>query len=1076
MMKRKTYKILKRILWVFLALIIITTSAIGGLLYYIYRNQDVIADMVLKELNDMQRGHTTLKKVYVNPYANFPYISIDLHGLAFYAQKSDKKPIYAFQDVYLGFNIWNIIEGDYTIKRISVKKGELNLVKDENGNYNLLLAKSPRQKMQEKGGKMHLDLRKLTLENVRITKKDVVTKQFVSAKIEKLTTSFSYIQDVIKNKLDTKFTIEEVKADNITLAKNKHIHINSQLTYNLKKNFLQIAPSELELEGGEFKVEGSIDVAKNVFADITIQGRKPDFKLITSFAPDYVYERLQNYKNKGDIYFKGKIVGEILSGMPKIDLEFGCKSAQFINPSQKNSIRDLNFSGYFTNGAKRDLTTCELFIKSLSGKPEESVFNGSFHIRNFLNPYISVDFHSKIDLSTLKNFFEVNALKTLKGWLIVDMTVDELLDYNDLPTTLGKLKDGTDSRLVLKDVHFQPDSLDLPIRDLQAKLELKAGKLLLETFEGKVKDSDFSLTGSISNLASYFHNKDTTVQARLSGKANLLDLKQLAGFDEHIKNLRFDLAFETTVSYIKAPTLIPRGEFWVKNLYMDLKNYPHSIHDTHVDLLLDSTQIYIKKLETIIDKSDIHFLGKLKNYTALWEASKAGENIEADINITADELKFDELFEYGKTNFMYEDYRHEIVRNLHLDTYLRLPAGEAMKGDFLQNAHIELKRFDAQMLLHPLAFREVAGKFTTQQGNLKIQDFHAKMGKSDFNLSGQIDNVLKASEMKSKKVLDFKATVLDLDELLFLPAQNPANTPETAQNKPADHSAGYNLFALPFPEMTFNITLGQFKHQKYLLNDFAGKFRTTPNHYIYIDQMSMLTAGGKVEMDGYFNGEKKDKIYLKSNIKVANLDLDKVLYKFDNFGQDYLVSNNLHGKLSGTVKANVRMHTDLTPNLKETEAHIEGTVKEGSLVNFWAFQAMSAFFSDKDLNNVRFAEMTNVFDYKNGALTFPKMEIATTVGYIFIEGKQDVASDMAYDYDVQVPLKIIKDATWDYLFKRKRERKRNKEDRADDEVVEEIISSKEQNHKRFVTINIKGTPAEYKIKLGKSKERRRKKD
>jgi hypothetical protein len=226
-------------------------------------------------------------------------------------------------------------------------------------------------------------------------------------------------------------------------------------------------------------------------------------------------------------------------------------------------------------------------------------------------------------------------------------------------------------------------------------------------------------------------------------------------------------------------------------------------------------------------------------------------------------------------------------------------------------------------------------------------------------------------------------------------------------------------------------------------------------------------------MSGYFNGSNKEKIYLKSNIQIENLDLDKVFYKFDNFGQDYLVSNNLHGKLSGKVDAFVRMHTDLTPNLKETEAHIEGSVKEGSLVNFWAFQAMSAFFSDKDLNNVRFAEMTNVFDYKNGTLTFPKMEIATTVGYIFIEGKQDVASDMAYDYDVQVPLKIIKDATWDYLFKRKRERKRNKEDRADDEVVDEIISSKEQNFKRFVTVNIKGTPAEYKIKLGKSKERRR---
>ena len=1069
-MKNAPYRAIKITLGAIALLLLLLATGLGGGLYYLYRNQDTVAAMVLKELNEMQKGHTQIQRAYVNPYANFPYISIDLQGLAFYAAQGDSVPIYAFQDVYLGFDIWKILAGDYTIKRIYANQGQLNLVKDANGVYNLLLAKSVRQKIQapEKAGKIHLDLRQLVLENVKITQHDLKTKQFVAVQLDKMATSLSYIDEMIKDQLDVKFTIEEIKADTTTLFKNKHVHLNSRLTYDIAKNLLVIDPSEIELEEGEFKLRGTVDINKNAFVDIEVEGRKPDFKLITSFAPEYVYQRLKSYKNKGDIYFKGKIIGETLDRMPKIDLEFGCRNAQFINPLEQSSIRDLNFMGYFTNGEKCDLTTCELSIKSLSGKPEESIFNGSFHIKNFTNPYISIDLHSKLDLSTLKNFFPIVALKDLKGWATIDMTVDELLDYNDVQTTLGKLKDGTDSRLVLKEVSFVPNGFAHAIKGLNGELVLEAGILKIKQLTAKIKDSDISLQGSVTNLASYFHNCDTAIQANLSGKANLLDLQQLAGIDEKIRNLSLELAFTTSVGQLRTPNLVPQGEFWVKNLTMTLQNYPHTIHDTHVDLLIDHNQIRIKKLETIVDKSDIHCTGQIQNYTALLDSSQANQAIVAKLALTADQLNFDELLVYGKTNFMPQDYQHEIVKNLHLELEVQMPAPDLRKGEFMANTRIDLKQFEAQMQLHPLAFRQVAGKFVMQAGNLEIQDFHAKMGKSDFNLSGQIDSVLVAAQMKSKKVLSFKANVLDLDELLTLP--NTAAVPVTNPSTPAqpDHDSGFNLFALPFPKIALQLEIGTLRYKKYLVNELVGKLRTTPDHHLYIDTMAMQTAGGRVGVAGYFNGSNKNKIYLKGKIKVADLDFDRLFYKLDNFGQDYLVSNNLHGKLSGTIDANVRMHTDFTPDLQETQAHIEGTIREGSIHQFAPFRAMSDFFADKDLDNIRFAEMTNTFDYQNGIISFPKMEIATSVGYIFIQGKQSL--DTSMDYEVQVPLKIIKQATWDYLFKRKKSAQAGQTGLDGDEVVEDIISSREKGYKKLVNIRINGKPDNYTIKLVKSRE------
>ena len=34
-------------------------------------------------------------------------------------------------------------------------------------------------------------------------------------------------------------------------------------------------------------------------------------------------------------------------------------------------------------------------------------------------------------------------------------------------------------------------------------------------------------------------------------------------------------------------------------------------------------------------------------------------------------------------------------------------------------------------------------------------------------------------------------------------------------------------------------------------------FKTTQNHYVYIDTLHLEAAGGKIEMSGYFNGSNK---------------------------------------------------------------------------------------------------------------------------------------------------------------------------------------------------------------------------
>jgi hypothetical protein len=152
------------------------------------------------------------------------------------------------------------------------------------------------------------------------------------------------------------------------------------------------------------------------------------------------------------------------------------------------------------------------------------------------------------------------------------------------------------------------------------------------------------------------------------------------------------------------------------------------------------------------------------------------------------------------------------------------------------------------------------------------------------------------------------------------------------------------------------------------------------------------------------------------------------------------------------------MHPDLVINLRDTEAHIEAVVKDGKLTNFPPFKMMDKFMGDKDLENVRFGELKNTLDVKNGNISIPKMEISSTLGYMMIAGTQNFDKDLAMKYTLEVPSFIIKDAMWNYLFKRKKKPSRN-----DIEEVAEgsIISSEDKKSKRSAVVDIFGNPDKF---------------
>jgi hypothetical protein len=189
--------------------------------------------------------------------------------------------------------------------------------------------------------------------------------------------------------------------------------------------------------------------------------------------------------------------------------------------------------------------------------------------------------------------------------------------------------------------------------------------------------------------------------------------------------------------------------------------------------------------------------------------------------------------------------------------------------------------------------------------------------------------------------------------------------------------------------------------------------------------------------------------------------MQKLLIKFYNFGQDELIADNLTGIMNGKLSGKIRMHVDMMPMIQESSLNLDLTVLKGVIHNYAPFLALRDYFKDKNLNKIAFDTLQNNFTLKNGVMTIPRMTINSSLGFLQIEGTQDMDNNM--NYLIRVPFSMVTQAASQKLFKRKREE-------VDPEKEDDIIYLDPSRNTRFIQIRMEGNIENYTVSIERKKK------
>lgn len=1057
----KALRIKRFLLW----LLTLPIALLAVALLVAYFNQDSIVQSQLSALNEGHEGRIVLGDVHLAPFENFPDISLKIDDVAVFESKAQNaQKLLEVADIYVGFNIWDIIKGNYDIHSLKVEDGFFDFIVHEDGTTNLHNALA-RTEESDDDEALKIHLNKIELKNLDIHHFQEESKKDVETLIYWAKGGFKSNEELIAAHVDSEFELNVIDNGDTTYIKHKHFEFHTDLTFDENTGMLVFKPSGIRMEHGDFELEGSLDTRNENTIDLKVKGTKPSFDMFIAFAPNELIPVLERYDNAGKIYFDLSLSGPTKGTLPFIDVSFGASEAYLENSNVKKRVDGMGFEGKFTNGAERNLETMEFSLSNMTAKLDKGSFIGDIHVKNFEAPDIDMNVDADFDIPFILSFLGFTEFEDTKGSVEMHMKFHDVIDIDNPQNALNDLNQAYFAELKIQDLAFGSQDLPAPLHDLDVHLEMKGKQAQLDQLDMELGNSKLSITGWLSDLPAIVHHSSIPVNAHLEIASELLDIAELTkyseadsiGVNEQIKDLQLAFSFNALGNAFTEFQYLPKGEFFIDDLYADIQNYPHTLHDFHADVLIQDNDLNIVDFTGIIDESDFHFNGLIHDYS-YWMQEKLEGDVDLDITIRSDLLKLEDLLSYKGENYMPEDYRHEEVEGLelHMESQLHY------KDNELKGFDVQLDKLAGKMHVHPLRFEDFNGKFKLEKEHLVIKDFKGKMGRTKF----LVDMDYYLGEDEAVKLRDnyfsLKSDFVDFDALSSFNLKEEEKTTrsdEATTEDVAAHAEAFNIYQLPFTDMKFNVDVGHFIYHRLDLQNIKAEWRTTHDHFIYLDTVSLDAAGGNIALNGVLNGSDPEHIFLEPNMRVSGVDLDKLLFKFENFGQDAIVSENLHGKLSADITGKVRLYPDFVADLDQSEVHLDAQVLNGRLENYDPMLLLSDYFGDKDLTNVRFDTLQNHMDITNGVITIPNMTIESTLGHMDISGTQNMNDSI--NYYARIPWSVVKSAARNKLFGPGKN-----EGRSEDEIVELDKDKKT----KYLNVNISGTIDDFKVRLGKARK------
>ena len=325
----------------------------------------------------------------------------------------------------------------------------------------------------------------------------------------------------------------------------------------------------------------------------------------------------------------------------------------------------------------------------------------------------------------------------------------------------------------------------------------------------------------------------------------------------------------------------------------------------------------------------------------------------------------------------------------------------------------QYEKFDAQGTIAVLnmTYKTTALKYLTKINKLnlnftpkyvELNQFDAKIGKSDIQMDGKIENFLQYALKDSmlQGSFNLKSTLLDLNELMAA---------DDATSKPAAtvavDTAPMTVVEVPSNlNVRLNANIGKMLYDNLAISSISGSV-TVNSSKLGLENLKMdfKDLEGTMVLSGVYNTQNVKRPVVDFDINVSTFDIPKTFKAFNTIQKLAPIGKYAKGKFGTTLKFAAVLDSKMEPDLKTLTGGGTLTANSVSVEGFEPINKLADALKQQKYKKLTFENINASYKFKDGRVEIEEMPIK--MGSISGNVKGSTGFDQTIDYTwvIEIP-------------------------------------------------------------------------
>ncbi|WP_319481632.1 AsmA family protein [uncultured Draconibacterium sp.] len=518
---------MKRIFVIILIVIVVLFGAVLAIPVFFKQS---ILNTAKTTLNKQLNAEVEFADLKLSLFKNFPKVTVDLQdvlikGKGEFAQDT----LLNVQRFEATMNLSSLFSSDRSIAEIILEKPSLNLVVAESGNVNWNLAPASGSAEKESATTADAEEFQLALENIEVNDAHLIYNDKsakMRADLENINLNISGEMFGNTTQLNIGGVVSNLtySMEGVTYVSNTSLDLKTLLDVDFESMLFTIAESELLVNRLPLELSGDLSVPNDTtFLNLQLKTKASDFENFLALVPKDYEEYLAGITTTGSATISGDVSGYFIDeDYPKIDLQVKVDNGNFKYAEMPEEIKNIS-AEMLIGKPQGDLDLLKININKAHAEIRNNPVDLTLKISNpESDPLFDGAFVGKINLDHLKDALPMDSVN-ISG--IIDANLFAKGRYSDVEAeAYDKIK--SDGVVLLNNFVYDSPDLTQQVVIPTGRMDFSPQNINLGNFTLKVGESDFRLSGKVSNYLNYVM-KDGILKGNLQLNSNYVNLNEL---------------------------------------------------------------------------------------------------------------------------------------------------------------------------------------------------------------------------------------------------------------------------------------------------------------------------------------------------------------------------------------------------------------------------------------------------------------------------------------------------------------------------------------------------------------------